>query len=547
MARTFTIPLALGLWLPSFLAGGPVRAAPALSLSQPPEAPQVGGLLVSPAEPAPVPEDEPAGAWRFGVTGFFRAPLRMSWGPATTPDPRGGDAGTQIRAPALVPDANPRDWRYTGNVVGPWTELDFHYGNDRVSATVQIASLNVTDPGYRRLEANLGINQAFVTMRYPELGSDKLYLRLTVGGFTNRYGAAGRYDAGKYETYLFGRTHTAGETANLAYDWQDWTLELEEGFGAKLEPIPFYGPPYNPAAPNPIPNPGPNQSLPGWEPYPGPVAQEPTFIAHAHLGVTFKKQLVLAAHWIDVFANGNQLSSAYQMTSFGARPSTGPGSARPGIVITGAEARLRGGVLGDGYVGYSRLTASNALYLADAVEVLHSAGGWQLHDNFFGPPGGTEPATGTVDSVELQYSLSFAQRLRYPQVFQGEGPDLVATLFGMFNHVRAPMSPAYDGRNKLKAGAELTYTPLPWLGLGGRYDFVEPNTSDSASSFSVFSPRLICRSSFVTHEQVILQYSRYFYGSAAATATLPYVAPTGVAPVTGADRNALQITALIWF
>ena len=117
-----------------------------------------------------------------------------------------------------MPDANYIDWRYTNSMVGPWTELNFHYGNSRVKATVQIASYNLTDAGYRRLEANLGINQSFLSINWPELLDDNSRFTLTVGGFTNRYGAAGRYDGGKYETYLFGRTHIAGETGTLEYD-----------------------------------------------------------------------------------------------------------------------------------------------------------------------------------------------------------------------------------------------------------------------------------------------------------------------------------------
>ena len=66
-------------------------------------------------------------------------------------------------------------------------------------------------------------------------GSENLHLTATVGGFTNRYGAAGRYDGGKYETYLFGRTHVAGWTTNISYDISDnFTLVFEHGFGAKL-------------------------------------------------------------------------------------------------------------------------------------------------------------------------------------------------------------------------------------------------------------------------------------------------------------------------
>src|SRR5262249_20858744 len=148
-----------------------------------PESPQVGGLVVSPAESVTTEEEATSSEWKFDVTGYFRAPMRMSWGPATTapPDPPGGNPATQFRTPPLIPAGNYIDWRYTNSFIAPWTELNFHYGNDRVKATVQIASYNLTDPGYRRLEANLGISQAFLTMRYPELWSEDAHLTLTVG------------------------------------------------------------------------------------------------------------------------------------------------------------------------------------------------------------------------------------------------------------------------------------------------------------------------------------------------------------------------------
>src|SRR4051794_689681 len=167
----------------------PRASGPGLSLS--PETPQVGGRVTSPAEPPPVVAPEPSAEWKFEVTGYFRAPLRFSWGPATTSPglDANGDAvppsaaGTQLRTPPLVPDANYINWTYTNSFVAPWTELNFKYGNDRVKAQVQIASYNLTDPGYRRLEANLGINQAFITLLWPELGNNEnLHLTLTVGG-----------------------------------------------------------------------------------------------------------------------------------------------------------------------------------------------------------------------------------------------------------------------------------------------------------------------------------------------------------------------------
>ena len=49
--------------------------------------PQAAGRLTSPAEPAPVVAQEPSAEWKFEVTGYFRAPMRFSWGPATTTAP----------------------------------------------------------------------------------------------------------------------------------------------------------------------------------------------------------------------------------------------------------------------------------------------------------------------------------------------------------------------------------------------------------------------------------------------------------------------------
>src|SRR5947209_7347056 len=66
-------------------------AGPTLGLD--PSAPQAAGRLTSPAEPAPVVALEPSAEWKFDVTGYFRAPMRFSWGPATTQDTRAGAMG----------------------------------------------------------------------------------------------------------------------------------------------------------------------------------------------------------------------------------------------------------------------------------------------------------------------------------------------------------------------------------------------------------------------------------------------------------------------
>ena len=201
------------------------------------------------------------------------------------------------------------------------------------------------------------------------------------------------------------------------------------------------------------------------------MPQESTFVASGHLGAVFKKEVIIGAHYIDVFANDNERAGSFTSTAWGGgtldvmpRAATDP---KPGITISGVDIKLLGGVLGDGYIGYSHLAATNALYLADAIEVLHSFGGWQLHDNYFGAPGGVDPVTGSIDSVELQYSFSFGQLFHYPQAFWGDGPDLIGTVFGMFNHVNAPMNPTYSDQQG-QFGTDGQNTPLPWLGFGAR-------------------------------------------------------------------------------
>jgi hypothetical protein len=504
-------------------APAPRKAGPSLSLA--PESPQMGGLVAAPTETVTA-EPPPTSEWKFDVTGYFRAPMRMSFGPATLADPNMMDVGTQLRTPPLVPDANYIDWRYTNSLVAPWTELNFHYGNDRAKATVQIASYNITDSGYRRLEANLGINQAYLVLSFPNVGGENGRLNLTVGAFANRYGAAGRWDAGKYETYLFGRTHVAGETAAYEYDVGDWTLAVEETFGAKLEPIPFRAMQATGAS--------------AWEPYQGPRPQESSFVASAHVGAVWKRTALLGLHYIDVLANDIERAGAFDGSAYSGRMSTEP---KPRISVMGADVKFLSEFFGDGYLGYSHLDARNAIYLADALEVLHSFGGWQLHDNYFGTLGGMEETTGKIDTVLGQYVFSFGKFFRRPRPFWGDGPDLIASVFGMYNHVTGATAPAKD---KFKFGGDLTYLPLAWFGIGGRFDEVQPNLDDNTQSFSVLSPRVVLRTAFVTHEQVLIQYSRYFYNSNAAHSSYPYSVQPGAASL-GADANAFQIAAIIWF
>src|SRR5690606_22726995 len=60
---------------------------------------------------------------------------------------------------------------------------------------------------------------------------------IKIGSFWARYGGAGRYDAGAYDSFIFGRTHVMGALVRTEYDGDGSTYFFEFGGGAK-EPNP---------------------------------------------------------------------------------------------------------------------------------------------------------------------------------------------------------------------------------------------------------------------------------------------------------------------
>ncbi len=446
--------------------------------------------------------------YHFDFHGYVRAPMRVGNGPHND-----GSPGKELHSPPRTADSSFTDWSYTNQLPGPWTELLLSYGNSRASMTASIASYNQTVASYRDLQAQLGINQAFVTLNFPNAFGRYGGLRGVFGSFTNRYGSAGKYGGGMYDTYLFGRTRAAGETLTADFDLSpDLTLIAEHGIGAKLDVTPF-------DTLNPRPD---------YVPYPGPVPQGSTFIHHAHLALDISHVVTLGGHYLTVWTpdDHNAVGTKSQ-----------PGR----MTIYGGELRFAGGAFGDGYIGYSHIKATHILPLSDAIEVLHSLGGSSFKNNFFG---GFDPVTrtklpddgGTVDSVLFQYTLSLGKLTRYPKKFGGNGPDLTLTPFGMWNKIKS----TNNDYSRLKFGADLLYSPLDVLAVGARYDLVQPNLKDSKESFSVVSPKVILRTAFVTHEAITFQYSHYFLGSKVRPG-FPYTdLPTP-------DPDVFMVSASMWW
>ncbi len=353
-----------------------------------------------------------------------------------------------------------------------WKEMFFSYGNSHVTGTVSVQAYNFDD--WERLaDAQFGIGQGWVTIR-PDPGWENTRFEWKVGAFWEKFGQAGKYDAGPYDTYLIGRTHQMGEALKGEWDVAegDITLKAEHGIGAHGEER---------------------------------AGTAFTLLHHAHIGASFYKMLDVNLHYINTWT---QDSSA-----------TAPeGSLR----IIGAEGRLTGGILGELYLGYASAKATNATQVGAAVETVHSFGGGgtfglDFNYNFLGGAAGNNTATGTVNTFEFNYEYSFGllwRELEHPGVgFWGEGTDVRLNLFGLYSMVSSAV-PAWDSKKKFKYGADAFAAILPWFGAGVRYDRVQPDLDDGSVAFSIISPRLVFRSSWNSHEQISIVYSHYSYGSA---------------------------------
>jgi hypothetical protein len=498
---------------------------------------------------------------RFSSHGFIRAPLRIGDG-ARPNCPAGTAAGTDVTPGGvvsktgvavpcagpgqstvnfhspMVPDDQYLDWRYDRQWEKDWTEVFLNYGNSHVVGTVSFQAYGLTDAEHlstENLNSQLGIAQAYVTLT-PSLGA-KTHLQWKVGAFWDKYGMSGKYDAGKYDMYLFGRTHTMGESISLERNVDALTFRLAQGLGVKDEQIEYtaLSPPY-----------------PGF-----------TLLNHVHAGVSYKKVLDFNAHYFVAWAQDARFNT-------GTPEATVPDGKED---VAGVEARFTGGVAGELYVGFSHVGAQHVQEVGPALEVMNSLGGSAggppysgangLMDNYLGQCSQCTPGqigTGSLNTLLVQYDYSFGllwRKLQNPNAgFWGDGPDVTLSIFGMYTSVSSTdtskINPLLgDGVKKLKMGGDLVVTPLSWMGFGARFDLLQPTNLDAHESFGVISPKVIFKSKFITHEEITAQYSHYFYGSDVEPQPPNGLVPTSpgnpVAAGYPPDKNVFGIKATMWW
>jgi hypothetical protein len=489
-------------------------------------------LAASPVTKGGNESGEASKEWKTDFHGYFRVPFRFGIGSRPSPksiDMDSSETDTSTLAPGqskttfhapLIPDGQYLSWQSTSHNRSDWAELFFGVGNSWAKATVGLQGYNFTDVSFDDPQTQYGIGQAFVTIA-PDLGYENMRLSLKVGAYQDRYGAAGKYDAGEYDTYMFGRTHVMGETLRAEYDISEaWGLWAEEGLGGK----------------RPDPSSFNNARF--------------TMLAHGHVGLNKGNDMQFSAHMLYSWAQ--EEDRPYNISKDSTQYANSIVDAKDGNMwVAGIDGRFDLGAFGYLYGAYSHVGLSNALVVGRAIEVIHASGGGEYQlgvvDNYLGPgcraanadpmvprtgalagpgnvpfPVGCSAGTGSVDSVEAQYEFSLTNFLQMSeeggQRFWGEGSDLKIALYGMLNKVKSDYRPvdktiwgATDGNLKIKYGTDIQWHATPSITAAIRADRLQPNKDVPEQSFSIISPRIVFTSNWVTREQLTFQYSRYIY------------------------------------
>jgi hypothetical protein len=572
----------------------PAVEAPPTPATTPAASTATAGTTTAVAEPEPelsgtgTPNPNGMGSggsdWRFTWHGYLRAPMRIGMSdrpscpsgsmPGTAVNQSGkvlgasdtiaglpvtgiacagpGQAGTSFHTP-MVPDDQYLAWSYANQLPKDWTEVFLNYGNDQVVGTVGLQGFGFTDAEYNHnYAAQFGISQGYVTIT-PQLPVPNLKAEIKVGSFWNKYGMAGQYDAGKYDTYLFARTHMMGEVIKGEYKTGAWRFRLEDGFGTKSEQIAVG----NPIAPAPMVATSGGvtaEGMPGF-----------SLLHHAHAGFSYKELLDVNFHYLAGWSQDDRIATT-----------TNGGLAGGQETIMGAEAHVWGGAFGNFYLGYATIDAQQVEYVAPILETVHSMGGggapqggssfffdqgYGIIDNYLGYCASCaspkDQGTGRIQTVEAQYDMSFGglyRKLTTGAGFWGDGSDMTLSLFMMYNAIDTR-----DGTmptQKLKYGADFLYTPLKWFGIGIRLDEVNPNLTNDGSTanqnqdFTAIGPKLVFKSKFITHEEIIANWVHYTY----AKNVLPQLPYNGGLPGSGSgfpvyypDQNAFGLRATMWW
>ncbi len=381
---------------------------------------------------------------------------------------------TTPREPYLVDnDYYLSGFAYTRLYEPDWSELFFSASKGDYKAEFGIFASLYSDYAAPELENQLGIAQASVTAQH-FLGVEPLSVQL--GVFWDRFGYLPAYD-----TYVFGRTHQGG--LKVGYDLPDGG-RVQTGLGlhqAQLQQ---------------------NQGL-------TPVA---------HVAGSYPVGPVdLGAYVLRTWTRDKrQLSPIEDGTMW----------------VAGVDARYTlPGDHGSAYAALAYYDMKKVLYLAPALEVLHSTGGRGLTENFLGIED-SDDGTGRMLTLAGDVPAKITDKIG-------------VRAFGVASWVRSEqvdeMDPLAnrDRRMYLKWGVEPSYLVLPQLAVSARFDRVIMDLYDEENGFRVLSPRVTFP--LDGWGELFLMYSHYWYGDKV------HLRAGQVPLITEPDADVFKIQASVTF
>ena len=467
---------------PGYLPG--YRSYPSLGLSS--FAPLVGGLPggITPSFMAPMPP----GQWTLRWNGYFSASAQFSSNDRLQTS-EGQHTLIFHAPPATIEEYASFD--SVNAVPGHWVQMYFKYGNRDVTAVVMLSTWNPSEPTtYYQIGSENFLNSVYLDFNIPEVMAN-LKLSARTGYFYNNYGQLGQYGLGMYQNPIAAIIRGVGGTFTGEYELSPkLTVSLEEGFMGNR----------NGKAPNVLTRQNPNYNTDPT--YPA------SYIEHVHLGLarrgattTVKAQLHTILNWA---MDERPQVSTDNMVTRGIDES----------YIRDAKMSVYAADITVSHPGYgllaiaaSHVDASYA-YTLKGVQTFGGEG-QNLTDRWLGDE---TTGTGTVNVVAFNYTGTLGHILAHPAPFDPNRADLILNAGGVLANSHSA-NPLFNDRNRWKAGLDLLYVLTSWVGGAVRFDYVSPNSHDSAENFCVLAPRLVFKTNWTSRENISVMYAKWFYGS----------------------------------
>jgi mono/diheme cytochrome c family protein len=237
------------------------------------------------------------------------------------------------------------------------------------------------------------------------------------------------------------------------------------------------------------------------------------FVHHVHAGVVLKgdTQFVAQAHFLSNWSQDDRVQRSPDeddgVCDLPTTPEVNECYVRDGRMrVVGVDAKMLSNTYGVLGIGGSYIDASYAFSLKGMMT--YAGDGERLTGAWFGP---RSEGTGKLLVGGVSYQMSVASLMLAPEPFNGQAPDIVVNAGFNIGRITTAEEP-FNGRVRHKYGIDVLYTPLRYVGVGGRVDRVVPASDDPDQTFHVIAPRLQFKTDWTSHEAIVLSYVKWFLG-----------------------------------